>query len=141
MNELNLWDVKALVVDDMDSVRSLLRRVLRSMGVNPQQVAEAASGRQALEALAQGPVDLIFLDVQMPEMDGLEFLCQANQLDLVRGAAIIMLSGRPTQSLVQEAFGFGVSHFLAKPFHFADLRQQVITALAERRCEPAQPAA
>jgi two-component system, cell cycle response regulator CpdR len=110
---------KILVVDDDPEIRSTLKKLLELSG---HQVTVAGSGRQALEQLALGGIDLMITDIVMPDMDGLENLktARANQPDL----PIIAMSGGgslKTENYLRLAQAFGAHKVLQKPFDTQDL--------------------
>jgi adenylate cyclase len=78
-----------LIVDDDPSMRQWLRRVLAEDG---WQVAEAENGRAALKCLAEFSVDLILLDLMMPEMDGFEFLAELRLDQRLRHVPVIVVT-------------------------------------------------
>ena len=122
-----------LVVDDAGVVRRLSFRVLSESGF---RVFEAAGAVEALEVLAmlQGHVDLVLVDVMMPEVNG---------VDLVRlirerwsGPAILFMSGFPAEVLAREGLKDLRVQFLAKPFTRDELLAAVARALGSRERRP-----
>jgi diguanylate cyclase (GGDEF)-like protein/PAS domain S-box-containing protein len=110
-----------LLVDDEPAIRSALTRMLRPDGYH---VLSASSGAEALEMLAENPVQVIISDQRMPGMTGTEFLNIAKQLypETVR----IILSGYTDLATVTESINRGsVYKFLTKPWEDEVLRQQV----------------
>ena len=106
---------KILIVDDNDLMRSLLRGILRSEEC--EVVGEARNGIHALEIIERLPVDIVFLDVMMPEMDGLETL--TNIKETRPEIAVIMITGNPSKENVEESIRGGASGFIIKPFNSA----------------------
>ena len=68
-----------LIVDDSAMMRAMLKRVTQLSGVPIAQILEASNGREALAVLEAHPVDVLFTDINMPEMNGVELLRQVNQ--------------------------------------------------------------
>ena len=66
--------IRALIVDDSSVMRKIVERSLRQAGIELEKVVEAGNGAEALAALGKEPVDLILCDINMPVMDGLEFV-------------------------------------------------------------------
>ena len=66
--------IRALIVDDSSVMRKIVERSLRQAGIELEKVVEAANGAEALAALQDNAVDLILCDINMPVMDGLEFV-------------------------------------------------------------------
>lgn len=113
---MSLPMIRVLVVDDDDVQRALHSRYVEKLD-GFQLVGEAASGRAALHRLAQGGVDLLLLDIQMPDMTGLEVLKRAS----VGGSKVdaIVVSSLRDMNHVSEAMRSGVAHYLLKPFTYS----------------------
>jgi two-component system chemotaxis response regulator CheY len=107
--------VKILVVDDNDLMRTLLRGILRSE--NCQVIGEARNGIAALESVARNKPDIVFLDVVMPEMDGLEVL--QNIKSKYPEIIVVMITGNPSKENVEASIQRGASGFIIKPFNSA----------------------
>ena len=106
---------KVLLVDDNDLMRTLLRGILRSESC--QVVGEAKNGLIALDLIERVLPDVVFLDVMMPEMDGLEAL--QNIKEKHPEIRVIMITGNPSVENVQESIQGGASGFIVKPFNTA----------------------
>jgi response regulator RpfG family c-di-GMP phosphodiesterase len=108
---------RILLVDDEESILNSLRRLLRGQ---PYDVLLATSGAQALEMLAQQPVDLVMSDARMPNMDGASLLAQVRQL---HPAAIrIMLTGYADPTAIIKAINDGQIHrYISKPWNDEEL--------------------
>ena len=106
---------KVLIVDDNDLMRSLLRGILRSESY--QIIGEAKNGKLALEFIEKTKPDIVFLDVMMPEMDGLETL-QAIKKESPE-IIVVMITGNPSQENVDESIQNGANGFIIKPFNSA----------------------
>lgn len=116
-----------LVVDDDPSIRALIRLYLEGAGY---AVIEAADGRRAMQALAGQAVDLVVLDIFMPEMDGLEVLqvlrneCQACKVMAISGG-----SAKIGMDLLGHATIFGADAVLEKPFGPATLLEKAASLI------------
>ena len=112
-----------LVVDDDPSIRALIRLYLESAGYT---VIEAGDGKRAMAALDGQPVDLVILDIFMPEMDGLEVLqVLRNHCQSCRVMAISGGSAKIGMDLLGHATIFGADEVLEKPFGEAMLLGKV----------------
>ena len=104
-----------MLVDDTDTARSALTRLLRREGYD---TTCAHNGREALQSLESAPAgaepDLILLDVRMPELDGLELLEHLHNHDRFRRLPVIMLSGESDYHTVRRAEQLGAKHYLVK---------------------------
>ncbi len=72
--ELNLKKIEVLIVDDSAVMRKIVERVLRQGGLDLGEILEAGNGAEALVAVRKGVLDLILSEINIPVMDGLEFL-------------------------------------------------------------------
>jgi two-component system chemotaxis response regulator CheY len=106
---------KVLIVDDNDLMRTLLRGILRNESC--QVVGEAKNGAIALDQVEKTDPDVVFLDVMMPEMDGLEVLQYIKERH--PRIKVIMITGNPSVENVQDSIQGGASGFIVKPFNTA----------------------
>ena len=104
-----------LIVDDDDLNRELLGHLLQHEGYTTQV---AASGRQALELIGAHKVDLVLLDITMPQMDGLTVLKTLRQTYTPIDLPIIMVTGKQESASLVEALNMGANDYVTKPFDF-----------------------
>jgi len=123
--------VKALIIDDEDSIRDGCRQVLSRMGCAVDDTHDAARG---LEMTLENTYDLVLLDVKMPTISGLDVLRRA-KVEAGVSARIIIITGYGTIEMAVEAMRHGAVDFLAKPFSAAELRKAVAGALKVRDTE------
>lgn len=116
---------KILVADDEMSIRLLYSEELKEEGY---EVYMASNGREALEVVDKIPLDLVILDIKMPEMDGIE---AANRLYNERPVPVILVSAFHDPGLIHRAEADHVLGYLVKPIKQADL--EPVIALAMRR--------
>jgi signal transduction histidine kinase len=119
-----------LVVDDNNTSRFLLSRRVRDLG---HDVATAENGVVALEMLRLRPVDLVLLDVEMPEMDGMAVLDQMKIDPILREIPVVMVSGIDDLACVIHCIGHGAEDYLAKPFDPVLLSARVRACLDKKR--------
>jgi adenylate cyclase len=124
-----------LVVDDNRVNRLLLARTLEQLG---HRVAFAENGRQALESLRARPVDLVLLDIEMPEMNGYETL-EALQADAkLRDIPVVMMSSIEEIDSVARCIELGAEDYLFKPVNPVLLRARVAASLEKKRLRDQQ---
>jgi len=104
----------ALVVDDSRAMRSILTRILSSLGM---EVVEAEDGESALAKLRQLPLpDVALVDWHMPGMTGLELISDIHRQPEWRSMAIMMVTTESDQSQIVRALNAGAHEYLVKPF-------------------------
>jgi two-component system KDP operon response regulator KdpE len=113
-----------LIVDDESAIRQALRVLLCSFGFD---VAEAATGEQALELLGNSSYDAVLLDMNMPGMGGVTACREMRQRS--PGLPILMLTVRDGQEEKLEAFEAGADDYVTKPFHIRELTARVRAAV------------
>lgn len=117
--------MKILVVDDSHINRRVALRLLEKLNIH----AEAAnSGFEALDKLQTETYDVILMDMQMPEMDGLETTQKIRQLHLTKRPFIIALTANAFDSDRERCLQAGMDEFLTKPFVFEDLQEKILAA-------------
>src|SRR4051812_3410467 len=105
---------RILVADDSATIRKMVRASLQVLGTST--FAEAASGLEAIEQLAIGPVSLLVLDLNMPDMHGIDVLRFVRQQRSMRQLPIIVLTTRGDDSSRKTAQEAGATAYLTKPF-------------------------
>jgi two-component system chemotaxis response regulator CheY len=124
-----------LVVDDSPTIR---RMVMASLGVLPDtDFAEAASGLQAIEALAVTPVQMVILDLNKPDMHGLDVLRFVRSHDRYRDLPVMVLTTRGDTVSRDRALQAGASAYMTKPFSPSALAASVAEQLALARAHGA----
>ncbi len=116
--------VRVLVVDDEEAVRNLLQRILEGASY---QVTTAANGREALYKVSLGEIELVLLDIKMPEMSGLEVLSKLSA-DSPDTCAIMVTSVAETETAI-DAMKLGAYDYILKPFDRDDVLQKVLKAI------------
>lgn len=107
-----------LIVDDSTTVRRVIKKVLNQCQFK-LQIDEAAEGMSALTQYRKKDYDIIFLDINMPGMDGIDVLKQMRKIN--EDAKAILMTGDRSEKLAASVKDLGVRFFLYKPFYFADV--------------------
>lgn len=121
--------VRVLIIDDSSVMRKIVERSLRQAGIDLTQVIEAGNGAEALTALQENQVDLILCDINMPVMDGLEFIKQLSGVVNAKGVPVIMITTEGSEAHVVQALSCGARGYIRKPFTPEQVKTQVIPAL------------
>ncbi|MFZ5985947.1 MAG: response regulator [Bacillota bacterium] len=103
---------RILIVDDSPIIHNLLRKTLESN--NYEVCGDARNGKEGVELYKSLDPDLVFMDITMPVMDGLEAARSIKELN--KSARIIMLSAMGDEEIVSQAKSIGIDIFLKKPF-------------------------
>ena len=120
---------RILVVDDEVGPRESLRMILKPH----YEIATAESGDTALKTLSAFNPDLVFMDIKMPKMDGIELLRRIKAIDPTIEA--VMITAYASLDTVKNALTHGAFEYLIKPFSRVDLEETVRRALARRQTE------
>jgi two-component system chemotaxis response regulator CheY len=124
---------RALIVDDSSVMRKIVERSLRQAGINLSQVFEAGNGAEALGVLNEHPVDLILCDINMPVMDGLEFVKQLAGVANAKGVPVVMITTEGSETHVVQALSLGARGYIRKPFTPDQVKEHVMPVLAEKK--------
>ena len=122
-------EVRALIVDDSSVMRKIVERSLRQAGLDPLLVREAGTGLEGLEVLRTDRVDLILTDINMPSMDGLEFVRQITAQNLAPGVPVVMITTESSEEHVKQAIIAGARGYIRKPFTAEQVKERVLPLL------------
>jgi len=122
-------EVRALIVDDSSVMRKIVERSLRQAGLDPLVVLEAGSGMEGLDVLRASRVDLILSDINMPTMNGLEFVRQIKAQHLAEGVPVVMITTESSEEHVRQAIQAGARGYIRKPFTAEQVKERVLPLL------------
>lgn len=120
--------IKIVIVDDEPLIRMDLKELLEEASTC-KVVAEAKDGAEAIEVIKKHEPDIVFMDIRMPNMDGIEAAKQVS-MSVSRRIPIIMLTAYSQPELYEEASRVGVFAYLTKPLRKADLAPAIEVAMA-----------
>lgn len=118
--------IDVLIVDDSAAIRKILHRVLVQADVPLGRVVEAGDGLEALQAMKDQKVDLVLSDINMPNMDGLQFLGAVKAEDSLKNVPIIMVTTEGGSSKVMEAVSLGAVGYVRKPFTAEQIKEKLV---------------
>lgn len=118
-----------LVVDDNQEAVDIVSRLLATQHFH---TTSATSGRECLRIARSRPIDVIVLDVMMPEMDGLAVCAELAKDERTRAIPVILLTARDDHETRAAGMMLGVSEFLTKPVNKLELRSRVEAQLRSR---------
>jgi len=119
---------KILIVDDEKDVRSFLRRAIEKIG---HEVVETPDGSAALETYRDDAIDMCFVDVNMPVMDGIAFLEEVKKRD--ESAIVVIMTGFPSAETIIETVEDDGYTYIAKPLRLEQIKDLVERGLAARK--------
>jgi len=125
--------VRALIVDDSSVMRKIVERSLRQAGIDLAEVREASNGAEGLGALGESGVDLILCDINMPVMDGIEFLRQIQNVQNAKGVPVVMITTEGSESHVVQALSIGARGYIRKPFTPEQVKEHVVPLLGDKK--------
>jgi CheY-like chemotaxis protein len=125
---------RVLVVDDIPLMRTMLRKYVsiigasradRDMSGRTFEVVEAANGLMAMDTLSKEEIHLIFLDLMMPEMDGITFLEKIQEDPAASQIPVVVTTALSEEAGVARALALGARSYIRKPFTIEAVEQQV----------------
>jgi two-component system, chemotaxis family, chemotaxis protein CheY len=120
---------RALIVDDSSVMRKIVERSIRQAGIDLAEVREASNGAEGLGTLKEQSVDLILCDINMPVMDGIEFLRQLQTMEQAKGIPVVMITTEGSESHVVQALSIGARGYIRKPFTPEQVKEHVVPLL------------
>ena len=119
--------MKIMLVDDSRTIRNIQKNVLKQLGHT--DIVEAADGVEALARYAEQVPDLMLIDWNMPNMDGLTLVRKIREQD--KAVPMIMVTTEAEKSRVIEAIKAGVNNYCVKPFTVESLGEKIQQTIAK----------
>lgn len=107
---------KVLIIDDSSTMRKIVARSLRQAGFDFETILEAADGQDALQVLDGQKVDIILSDINMPNMNGVEFLRNKAEDEAIKNIPVVMITTEAGSDILREALSLGAKGSIKKPF-------------------------
>jgi len=114
-----------LIVDDSAAIRKILQRVLAQTDVPINRILEAGDGKEALDLLKTEKVNLVLSDINMPNMDGLQFLTEVRANEGLKDLPVLMITTEGSQAKVMEAAQLGATGYVRKPFTAEQIKEKL----------------
>ncbi len=115
---------KFLIVDDEIFILEIVAAMLKSIFNGESEIYSAESGQKALEIAKTLRIDQVFMDIQMPHMNGLETLRELKKMD--SSISIVMMTGGAPQGMIDAALAHGAEDCLRKPFTREDIKNYLV---------------
>jgi two-component system chemotaxis response regulator CheY len=114
-----------LIVDDSKTIRSVIKKTLDIAGVPVGDLYEAENGKEALDVMNSNWIDLIFADINMPVMNGIEMVKKMSEDNTLEKTPVIIVSTEGSKTRIDDLLELGVRAYLRKPINPVDLRNIV----------------
>lgn len=118
-----------LIVDDSATTRAFVKRAVGMCDLPVDRIEEAVDGHAALELLERAPVDVVFADLNMPQMNGLELTRRMLASERLRHIPVIVISAEPKGGRLEDLLKLGVKGYLKKPFTPEAVRQAITVVM------------
>ena len=105
-----------LIVDDSPIIRKMVAKTLKISDLDISGYQFAENGRQALLVLEENWIDIVFADINMPEMNGMELIEEMVRRDLMATIPVVIISTERSQERIDSLRQMGISAYLHKPF-------------------------
>lgn len=119
--------MRFLIVDDSSTMRRIIINTLTKLGY--EQFVEAGNGREGLDKMGGGGVDLIITDWNMPEMNGIEFVRAVRTTPQGKSVPVLMVTTNAAKDDVAEALKAGVNNYVVKPFTADTIKEKIDAVL------------
>ncbi len=123
---------KVLVVDDTTSILKMVKFVLG----DKYELYLATSGKMALSILEKKPIELVLMDVDMPEMDGIETVAKIREIEEISKIPVIFFTALASKDVVEKCLKVGMVGYIIKPYKPEDLLEKMEETLSKSKYEP-----
>jgi two-component system chemotaxis response regulator CheY len=121
-----------LIVDDSNSMRAVIKKIINLSGFKIDQCLEAVNGKEALHVLGNSWVDVIISDINMPEMNGFQLLTALQNDEFLQSIPVIVVSTESREERIAEAFRLGARGFIKKPFLPGEIKRTLYEVIGVR---------
>lgn len=121
-----------LLVDDSKTIRSVIAKTLDIAGVEISNLYQAANGNEGLEILRSEWIDIVFADINMPVMGGMEMVAEMQKEGMLESIPVVIVSTEGSRQRIDELMEMGVKDYLRKPFTPEQLKEVVDKLLGQK---------
>ena len=114
-----------LIIDDSKTIRYVIKKTLQIAGIPIGELYEAENGQEGLNLMNENCIDLVFADINMPVMTGLEMIKKMDQDKLLEKLPVIIISTEGSKTRIDELFKMGIRAYIRKPITPEMLRNVV----------------
>jgi len=134
MQTAGCYYMKLLIVDDSRMILKHAETILKNANVSPE-IMLAKSGREAFEILEDQEIDIVVLDIIMPEISGIEVLRRIKSDQKLMGIKVLMFSSLVDKKTLQECFKIGATDYITKPLEEIEFLARVKSVIKEKELE------
>ncbi|WP_457553536.1 response regulator [Desulfobacula sp.] len=120
-----------LIVDDSLPMRSVIKRTLKAAGYGNSDFHEAANGKEALELMKNGWIDIVMTDYNMPVMNGLELIRALKKDDILKDIPVVVISTEGNKAKIKTFMESGAAGYVTKPFTPETIRDLINNILGD----------
>lgn len=118
-----------MIIDDSETIQTVLERTLKMTKLQIDEIIVAENGVVALEKLKEHWVDIVFTDINMPKMNGMEFIAKMKENSEYRQIPIVVISTEGSQIRIDELEKIGIQGYIRKPFTPEEIRDVILKTL------------
>mgnify|MGYP002749776402 FL=1 len=118
-----------MIVDDSETIREVLTRSIHMTKLPLEEIIQADNGITALEKLEDNWIDIIFTDINMPQMNGIELINALNENAEYKDIPVVIVSTEGSKKRIEELYRKGIKGYLRKPFTPEKIRDVIIKTL------------
>jgi two-component system chemotaxis response regulator CheY len=120
-----------LIVDDSNIIRAMVKKSIVMSGLAVGEVHEARDGVEALEVLASQWIDIVFADIHMPKMNGVQLVERMSRDNLLVSIPVVIVSSDRSQKQIEQLRVLGIRAYIKKPFRPESFRDTVAEVLEQ----------
>jgi two-component system, chemotaxis family, chemotaxis protein CheY len=118
-----------LIVDDSSIIRSMVKKSIAMSGIDVKEMHEASNGLEALKVLSSEWIDVVFADLNMPEMGGAELVAKMAEDSVLVSTPVVIVSSEHSEARIDELKRCGIRAYIKKPFRPENFREVVTEVL------------
>ena len=118
-----------LIVDDSEIIRAVVKKSIAMSGLSIGELHEASNGSEALQKLSSSWIDIVFTDINMPQMTGIELVEKMAQDEMLAKIPVVIISTERSETRINDLLQLGVRAYLKKPFRPEEFRRTVSAIL------------
>jgi two-component system chemotaxis response regulator CheY len=128
-----------LIVDDSLPMRAVIKKTVKASGFNVGKFFDAGNGKEALGILKKEWLDLVLTDYNMPDMNGLELICEMKTDEVLKTIPVVVITTEGSQQRVREFMEKGAADYIKKPFTPEEIRNKLNRIMGEMEHEEGSP--